>query len=84
MILTDNNLNDLQKEIDHILDSGANSIRLINMFEEFLQRTELINQLPISHLTVLSANCPKCGKELQFEVKEVTNSDIMPTWQIND
>lgn len=38
MKIQDKELNQLQKEIDHILDSGANSIRLLNMFEAFVDR----------------------------------------------
>lgn len=38
MKIQDKELNQLRKEIDHILDSGANSIRLLNMFEAFVDR----------------------------------------------
>lgn len=38
MRLNDKEYNGLQKEIDHIIDSGANSIRLLDMFNTFLER----------------------------------------------
>ena len=44
--LTDKEANKLQLEIDHILDSGANSIRLLNMIDAFLDRryTKTLNK----------------------------------------
>lgn len=36
--LTDKEANQLQREIDHILDTGANSIRLLEMIDTFLDR----------------------------------------------
>lgn len=48
MKLTDKENNNLQKEIDHILDSGANSIRLLEMFDRFLERREAVNKNDLS------------------------------------
>lgn len=44
MRLTDEESNSLQKEIDHILDSGANSIRLLEMIDRFLERRDVVNK----------------------------------------
>jgi len=41
MKLTDDEANNLQKEIEHILDSGVNSIRLLNMFDKFLENRHI-------------------------------------------
>lgn len=44
MKLTEKELNQLQKEIDYILDTGANSIRLLNMFESFLSKKKIVKE----------------------------------------
>lgn len=44
MKLTDKESNRLQKEIDHILDSDVNSIRLLEMIDRFLERRDVVNK----------------------------------------
>lgn len=44
MKLTDKESNCLQREIDHIIDSGANSIILLEMIDRFLERREVVNK----------------------------------------
>jgi len=69
MKLTEEHLNQLQKEIDHILDSGANSIRLMNMFESFMGKINVqeISE-PKSKKTITDGDttwinkCHDCGK----------------------
>lgn len=44
MKLTDKELNILQKKIDHILDSDANSIRILEMIDNFLEHIVIGNK----------------------------------------
>ena len=50
--LTDKEANGLQREIDHILDSGANSLRFLNMFDKFLERRSKNTNYAIEKLKV--------------------------------
>lgn len=42
MNLTAKEISDLQRDIDHVLDSGANSIRLIDVIERFLAKRKRV------------------------------------------
>jgi len=44
--ITDKEANSLQGSIDHILDSGANSVRLLEMIDRFLDRRERDKEVP--------------------------------------
>ena len=77
MKLTDEQLNQLQKEIDHILDSGANSIRLLNMFELFLERIDRPNR--VKHKTITDGDTTwinKCSIWGRASMQVVRPGDI--------
>ena len=89
MKFTDTEKKYLKLEIDHILDSGANSIRLIEMFERFLNRIEAEKRNIFKNLeNISSVNMPegvnefvdKNFFELLFEEKHETITDGDTTW----
>jgi len=77
MKIQDRELNLLQKEIDHILDSGANSIRLLNMFEEFVDRHEekfIFSKPLLADSKTIFHRC-SCKEGNPVEVKICLNCD---------
>lgn len=65
--LTDKEANNLQKEIDHILDSGVNSIRLLEMIDMFLDRREQVKNLTIPNVIVLPF-----GEKVELKIVHTT------------
>ncbi len=68
-IITDQEANHLQKEIDYILDSGANSIRLLNMFDTFLDRRNLVNKIELTDEQILEKYGWTIVCEIPFEIR---------------
>lgn len=77
MKLTDKESNDLQKEIDHILDSGTNSIRILNMIDTFLINRE---KIPLLHIKTFALGNHCFGNILyvnEIEYKDLNEKEVI-------
>ena len=66
--MTEQDLKQLNIEVQHIFDSGANEIRIIEMVKEFIRRRDEANKLPINHVseTAIKESTYLWGKSKNF------------------
>lgn len=71
--ITDAEANNLQREIEHIIDTGANSIRLLELFNKFLAKRELVKEFEVTK-TILEKHGWTFVSEKPFKIKHTDGS----------
>lgn len=65
--MTDKDKKQLEYELRHIFESGANELRVYEMVVNFIESRELVNKTNDIHNVVGSNICKSCGIDLSKE-----------------